>query len=135
MRETRQARRRAWGVIAPDNEDFVVRVVRFRRQTFNTSLERFITVRIRNDDGNFLRFRQFASDAERVGAPVDGNMRCFVATLQMIFNRTPRGIELFRLLPDIDRTGAFASPPMIQDARNVMNSAGSLGHAKKQILS
>src|SRR5438876_8861186 len=61
-------------------------------------------------------------------------MRCFVATLQMIFNRTPRGIELFRLLPDTDRAGAFASPPMIQDPRNVMNSAGQLGHAKKQIV-
>ena len=61
---------------------------------------------------------------KRVSAPVDGNMRCFATPLQMIFNGTPRGIELFRLLPDTDRTGAFAPPPMIQDPRNVMNSAG-----------
>src|SRR6476660_466171 len=134
MRETRQARRADWGVVAPDNENFVIRVVCFGRQTFNTSLERLVTVRIRNDNGNCCRFRQFAPDAKRVSAPVDGNMRCFATTLQMILNGTPRGIELFRLLPDTNRTGAFASPPMIQDPRNVMNSTGQLGHAKKQIV-
>src|SRR6516225_4533109 len=124
MLETRQATPRAWRVVAPDNKNFVMPVVRFRRQTFNASLEHLVTMRVRNDNGNFCGFRQFASDAKRVSAPVDGNMRCFATALQMIFNGTPRGIELFRLLPDADRTGAFAPPPMIQDPRNVMNSAG-----------
>src|SRR5262249_10784983 len=124
MWETRQARPRDGGVVAPNNENFVIRIVRFTRQTFNTSFERFVTVRIRNDNGNFGAFRQFAPDPKRVSAPVDGNMRCFATTLQMIFNGTPRGIELFRLLPYTDRTGAFASPPMIQDPRNMMNSTG-----------
>ena len=124
MRETRQERRRAWGLIALDNENFVIRVVCFVGQTFNTSLERLVAVRIRNDNGNFCLVRQFASDTKRVSAPVDGNMRCFATAFQMIFDGTPRGIELFRLLPDTDRAGTFASPPMIQDPRNVMNSAG-----------
>ena len=82
------------GVVAPDNENFVIRVVCFGRQTFNTSLERLVTVRIRNDNGNCCRFRQFAPYAKRVSAPVDGNMRRFATTLQMILNGTPRGIEL-----------------------------------------
>ena len=79
---------------------------------------------IRNDNGNLFRFRQFASDAKRVSAPVHGNMRLLATTLQVTFNRTPRSIELSWLLPDTDRAGAFASPPMIQDAWNVMNSVG-----------
>ena len=57
MRETRQERRRAWGLVALDNENFVIRVVCLSRQTFNTSLERLVTVTIRNNNGNLCRFR------------------------------------------------------------------------------
>src|SRR6516225_4256091 len=124
MRETRKAKRRTRGVLAPDSENFVIRVVRFRRQTVNTPFKRLVTVRIRNDDGNFCRFWQFASDAKRMSAPVDRDVRCFATAFQVIFNRAPRGIELFRFLPDTDCAGALTSPPMIQDSRNVMNSAG-----------
>ena len=124
MRETRQATGRAWGVVTLDDENFIIRVVCFSRQTFNTSRERLFTVRIRNDNGNLFRFRQFASDAKRVSAPVHGNVRCFAATLQMIFNGAPRSIELSRFLADTDGAGAFASAPMIKDPRNVTNSAG-----------
>src|SRR5215469_310177 len=124
MRKTRETGRRARGLVALNNENFVIRVVFSNRQTFNASLKRVLAVRIRNDNGNLVRVGEFASYAKCVCAPIHGDMRRLTATFQMIFNSPPRGVELFRLLADTDCAGAFASPPMIKHARNVMNAAG-----------
>ena len=61
-------------------------------------------------------------------------MSRLAAPFQVIFNREPRRFELFRFLTNVDRAGVLRSPPMIQDARDMMNAPGLLDHAKEEVV-
>jgi len=96
-----------------DDNYVVIRVARFANQAFDASLERLQAVGTRNDDGNFSRFEQLASDTKGVGAPVHGNMRGLAAASQVSFNCAPRSFELSRFLANVARAGILAPPPMV----------------------
>src|SRR5882762_2554704 len=96
-----------------DDDDLVVGVACQSRQGFDATLERLRAVATPNNDRNFSRLQQLASDTECVGAPVYSNVSRLAATRQVSFNCTLRGLELARFLPDADRAGTFTSAPMI----------------------
>src|SRR5206468_6391497 len=87
MRETRNT---FWEYLVNlDDADLVVRVVCLGRQRFDVPLKRFRVMASSNNDRNFSRLQQLASDTEGVRSPADSKMGRFAATLQVTFNCKP----------------------------------------------
>jgi hypothetical protein len=66
--------------------------------------------------------------------PVDGDVSLDPFSPEVFANGAPSGVELSRFLPKATRAGACASPPVVQDARNVMNPIGALDRAEEEIV-